>query len=342
MYELIKEYEMKSLIKTIATSSFIMGMVLGGYGQESSLHEKDGNVGIGTIPQNAKLHVKTTLGNSDALRLEKNGKGLANIYFHSQGINSGIFQDYAMISGGYQKWSGAGMLTFSTRKDIEEPLAEKVRITNKGEVGIGVKDPSSQLHVVTNSENGLCLQSTTQGLVSLAFRTQGGNEGIVQDYAKVSGGYQKWSGAGMLTFSTREDLEKPLIEKMRIINNGNVGIGTDTPDHKLDVNGTIRAKEVIVETGWADYVFEPDYPLMPLDKLEKVLKKEKSLPNIPSAAEVEKDGISVGEMNKKLLEKIEELTLYVIDIYRSNQELNEENTQLQKRVRILEKKMEGK
>ncbi|WP_430906540.1 hypothetical protein [Maribacter sp. 2-571] len=106
-------------------------------------------------------------------------------------------------------------------------------------------------------------------------------------------------------------------------NSGNVGIGTADPgaDWKLAVNGKIRAKEIKVETGWADYVFEKDYPLPTLAEVEEQIAKKGHLINIPSAKEVEADGIELGEMNRLLLEKIEELTLYTLQQQRELQKL---------------------
>ncbi|WP_286863365.1 MULTISPECIES: hypothetical protein [Sphingobacterium] len=94
---------------------------------------------------------------------------------------------------------------------------------------------------------------------------------------------------------------------------GNVGVGTDVPKEKLSVNGKIRAHEIKVETAnWPDYVFNSEYRLPSLSETETFIRKNGHLPDVPKAAEVENDGIQLGEMNKILLKKIEELTLHVI------------------------------
>ena len=116
-------------------------------------------------------------------------------------------------------------------------------------------------------------------------------------------------------------------------NDGNVGIGTNNPGAwKLAVNGNIRAKEVKVETGWADYVFFNDYNLPTLEEVENHIKEKGHLINIPSAAEVEANGIELGEMNKLLLEKIEELTLYIL-------QMDKDKKVLDQRVFLLEEKI---
>ncbi len=96
--------------------------------------------------------------------------------------------------------------------------------------------------------------------------------------------------------------------------NGNVGIGTNSPAEKLSVNGKIRAHEIKVEvTGWPDYVFEPNYRLQSLQDLKRYIKKHGHLPDMPSASEAESEGLSLGEMNKLLLKKVEELSLHLIE-----------------------------
>jgi hypothetical protein len=95
---------------------------------------------------------------------------------------------------------------------------------------------------------------------------------------------------------------------------GNVGIGTDLPSEKLTVNGKIRARAIRVDVdAMPDYVFAPKYELLPLPELEKFIQVYNHLPEVPSAKEAEKNGIELGEMNKILLKKIEELTLHLIE-----------------------------
>jgi len=95
---------------------------------------------------------------------------------------------------------------------------------------------------------------------------------------------------------------------------GNIGIGMNYPTERLTVNGKIKASEIRVDgAGAPDYVFEPGYKAETLEALESYIKTNKHLPDVPSAKEFERDGIAVGEMNKLLLKKIEELTLHLIE-----------------------------
>ena len=102
---------------------------------------------------------------------------------------------------------------------------------------------------------------------------------------------------------------------------GNVGIGTSNPTYKLSVNGGIHCKEVVVESGWADYVFNKEYELPTLHETEIFILQNKHLPNIPSSEEIEQNGLNVGEIQKKMMEKIEELTLYIIEANKRIEEL---------------------
>jgi hypothetical protein len=107
--------------------------------------------------------------------------------------------------------------------------------------------------------------------------------------------------------------------------NNNIGIGTNNPDQLLTVKGKIHTQEVIVDLKGAiapDYVFEtyykgtselnPDYNFLTLKEIETFIKENNHLPKVPSAEEIEENGLSLKEMNLLLLEKIEELTLFTI------------------------------
>ncbi len=135
--------------------------------------------------------------------------------------------------------------------------------------------------------------------------------------------------------------------------NGNVGIGTNNPQARLDVNGNVRIGDVSTPAGyklyvedgilaervrvaskddpieWADYVFEEDYDLNSTDEVETFIKANKHLPNVPSAKEVGEKGVDIVEMDATLLRQIEELWLHVI-------ELKKENETLKEKVEVLE------
>jgi len=138
------------------------------------------------------------------------------------------------------------------------------------------------------------------------------------------------SGAGLLIQAgSNQDYGYPLLVQnhsddddddkdiLAVSSRGNVGIGTAYPNqnYKLDVAGKIRGCKVYANNlgGWCDYIFEDDHQLMPLDSLERFVKTNKHLPGIPTEAEVMENGLDLGEMNKKLLEKVEELSLYIIE-----------------------------
>jgi hypothetical protein len=127
----------------------------------------------------------------------------------------------------------------------------------------------------------------------------------------------------------------PPAERVRITNAGFVGIGTATPcttnapaNCILSVNGAIQAKEVVVNAGWPDYVFAPDYRLTPLAEVGEYIEQNHHLPGIPSAQQVQHEGIGVGEMQAKLLAKIEELTVHMIEADKRMNRLEDENRRL--------------
>ena len=135
----------------------------------------------------------------------------------------------------------------------------------------------------------------------------------------------------MLCLNAYEDLGLKTavgIPQLLVKTNGSVGIGTaETGNHKLAVEGSIGAREVKVQaTGWSDFVFESDYQLPTLEEVNSFIQKNGHLKDIPSAAEVKENGVLLGEMNAKLLQKIEELTLYIID---QNEKIKKQQLEMQ-------------
>ncbi|MFT3920001.1 hypothetical protein [Cloacibacterium sp.] len=135
--------------------------------------------------------------------------------------------------------------------------------------------------------------------------------------------------------------------------NGNVGIGTDTPTAKFDVTGTssfsgnmkvnakVETKEIkVTATPTADFVFAEDYQLPKLEEVEKHIKEKKHLPEIASAKEMEKEGVNVGEFQIKLLQKIEELTLYSIQLNKENKDLKNSSDEQEKLIKLLIERVE--
>ncbi len=119
------------------------------------------------------------------------------------------------------------------------------------------------------------------------------------------------------------------------IKNGNFGIGTTNPTSKLTVAGNIASREVkvTVDAGSVpDYVFANDYKLRSLQDVEDFIKKNKHLPEIPSAYEIEKNGLMLAEMNMNLLKKMEEMTLYMIEMKKENDLIKKENQEIKKDI----------
>lgn len=122
-----------------------------------------------------------------------------------------------------------------------------------------------------------------------------------------------------------------------VTNTKRVGIGVSYPTCALEVNGTIRSKEVKIEaTGWSDFVFDENYALPTLSEVEAHIKQNKHLPDVPSEKQVLEEGVNVVEMQAKLLQKVEELTLYVIEQDKQIKELRKDKETLIEQVGKLE------
>jgi hypothetical protein len=191
----------------------------------------------------------------------------------------------------------------SGTKQIYFPASGNSYFNNGGNVGIGTTNPDARF-VVRGGESQFAYYSYSDP-----------NSGIAYD-AKFGGNGNGIAVRGNSYFAS------------------NVGIGTTNPTSSLAVNGTIRAREVIVTTqGWPDHVLKPDYNLKPLTEVEKYIKKNCHLEGIPSEKEIKANGLSMGEMQAKLLQKLEETTLYLIEMKKENEQLKARLAAIEQKVR---------
>ncbi|MCF6405176.1 hypothetical protein L3C95_19895 [Chitinophaga filiformis] len=215
---------------------------------------------------------------------------------------------------------------------------ERMRITATGLIGINAQAPGKRLDIADTSS--IIYRPTGTAALPYGGIVQINNNSPVDSSgshflmtAVNASGYRNAAYIGIMANKGATPAPDMVFgqrtsgfgwtEAMRIKGNGSVAIGTtEVADYKLAVKGAIGATRVKVTlTGWADFVFEPDYRLPSLTDLETYIKKNKHLPDVPSASEVAKEGLDLGEMNKILLQKIEELTLHVIEMQKEIDQL---------------------
>ncbi len=201
---------------------------------------------------------------------------------------------------------------------------------NSGYVGIGNSTPSNLLEVGKNMMGPQVIIHNFGG---------GGGAGftMIDDASTANWKFKATAAGGFKIRDHANGLNVLVMEANAAANaiyvkaGGNVGIGETNPSYKLSVNGNIGCKEVEVTlTGWSDFVFANDYKLRSLDEVESYIKENHHLPDVPSEKEVLKNGVNVGEMNSTLLRKIEELTLYMIELKKENEQMKAQIEKLMK------------
>lgn len=214
--------------------------------------------------------------------------------------------------------------------------AGELELTGKiflpGLLGYNVLRPLLTPSRITGEISGSNYANFTADDGFLRLSAGGGTNVIAKTFIDMSG------------YSTTADMDRNIIfgtsgvERVRIKQNGYVGIGTANPQEALSVNGNIRSKQVVVETtNWPDYVFDQDYKMISLPELKYYISVNKRLPGIPSAAEITTRGQNLGEINRLLTQKIEELTLYLLEQHESNKKQQQQIDWLTKTLVELKK-----
>jgi hypothetical protein len=214
--------------------------------------------------------------------------------------------------------AGSTIFSLGTTSNFNS-FAQTLNIYN-GNVGIGTTNPVSALNVVrggtnaTNDYSSIHITTTGSGSIYGPILYLNGISGTAgRMWGLVSSGQSDAGATGAAGNFAIYDASAG-VSRLIINSSGYVGIGTTIPKEALSVNGNIRSKEIKVETAnWPDYVFKPQYVLPSLLEVKKYIDQNHHLPEIPSEAEVIKNGVNLGEMVKLQTKKIEELTLYLIE-----------------------------
>jgi len=230
------------------------------------------------------------------------------------------------------------LILFVTAVTYFQSATAQVHEVN-GKVGIGTTDPQAQLEIKSNDGDGAQLLKFGDDR-AWVFQQKGVDAGAVMDFHSLAGDktFMITSSDDIRVARFHADNDEGQSRVYLVEEGGKVGIGTtNIPSaYSLAVNGGVIATRVKVATynssDWADYVFEKEYDLMPLEKVEKFVQENKHLPEVPSATEVEENGVDLMEMNVLLLKKVEELTLHAINIQKNADVLQKKLSSQQKEI----------
>lgn len=288
----------------------------------------DGNLGVGDLDPAYRLSLAR---NNPSLLLLRNTKPLNTGETNNITFESGEYRTAVISTIGDN--ASSARLRFSTGTTLlsgfgSNFMQERLTITSAGNVGINITNPSDKFEV--NGDMSITNTNTLEfgkGIVGKEMNAGkiGYNVFAANSLAIVGAGNSSTNRKVYIFAEGGTTFSGDAIVNTNAIVNGNIGVGTYIiPEgYRLAVDGRIIAEELRIQNSavWPDYVFDEDYPLMPLSDLEKCITRDKHLPDVPSAADVSQNGIAVGEMEAVLLRKLEELTLHIIAQDKRIQEL---------------------
>lgn len=259
-----------------------------------------GNVGIGTNNPSDKLSINAT---DPTISL----------------LNAGIAKGFVQSNGNHIKigtynTNTSGSLVFNTRGN------DRIFITPSGDIGIGISDPAGKFQIIGGTEaslatNGYFMLGAENGY-NLVFDN---NEMMARNNGAAAHLYLQNEGGNVFIGDPADFTSSHRLGvNGNTVITGNLRVGTTvTPSgYKLAVDGKAICTELLVRLvpNWPDYVFNKNYKLRTIEEMEEFVRKNHHLPGIPSAKSIETNGLSVGEMQKLQMEKIEELALYIIEL----------------------------
>jgi hypothetical protein len=329
-----------------------------------------GNVGIGTLSPAAALQILRSGVNAGAdypsLEIATNGTG--NIYgpiLYLNGNSGAGGRRWGLVSSGAYDAPVTGAAGNFAIYDAN--AGTRMVINSTGLVGIGTNAPTELLSIGnddgTNPASRKVLQLSSGGYDQPSGFTANSNGDKIILYNSQAAGYDSRIGIGnrgnMWFKSIGPNGSTGMVEwytglsdlpKMVLSSSGALSIGTSDPkSYKLAVNGSaiVTSMTVKLNAQWPDFVFRDNYLLKPLAEVKDFIQTNHHLPELPNASDVEKNGLDLGEINRLLVKKVEELTLYAIE---SEQKNNSQNSSIriqqkklssqEKRIKLLESKLE--
>jgi hypothetical protein len=279
-------------------NKLVLGSGITNWQQNIMTWTGDGKIGVGTSLPSSKLSIRNVGGTDGVKLMDFSEVDDEEFIIKGNFVGTGSIGNKLVLGSGLTDWQ-QNIMTW----------------TGDGKVGIGTSSPDNALHILSTDWQ-IKFQNLVQNGNSWYMGIRENKKFVISHSVSIS-----TNGPGICIDSSE-----------------NVGIGTkETQGYRLAVGGGILCEEVMVQTDVpnSDYVFNPSYKLRSLNELETYVKTNNHLPEVPSSKDFKQNGYKVGQMDDILLRKIEELTLYVIELKKENEEINAKNIELNAKIEKL-------